>query len=115
MAKILTVSVTIGSGGSGSVFAPSLFVGAMLGTVFGSVANILFPAVVAPAGAYGLVGMAAVFRAEYVGFEALSRDTIYTLKLRRRGIDLRAGRDVDLMRAVPVAHAMTSEVATVSA
>ena len=35
--------------------------------------------------------------------EALSADTIYTLKLRRRGIDLRAGRDVDLMRAIPVA------------
>ena len=42
--------------------------------------------------------------------EALSRDTIYTLKLRRRGIDLRGGRDVDLMRSVPVAHAMSARV-----
>ena len=40
--------------------------------------------------------------------EALSQDTIYTLKLRRRGIDLRAGRDVDLMRSVPVAQAMSN-------
>jgi CIC family chloride channel protein len=39
--------------------------------------------------------------------EALSVDTIYTLKLRRRGIDLRAGRDVDLMRAIPVRQAMS--------
>jgi CIC family chloride channel protein len=39
--------------------------------------------------------------------EALSPETIYTLKLRRRGIDLQAGRDVDLMRAIRVSQAMT--------
>ena len=33
----------------------------MLGTAFGTAANALFPGVTAPAGAYGLVGMAAVF------------------------------------------------------
>ena len=36
LAKVLAVSLTIGSGGSGGVFAPSLFVGAMLGTAFGT-------------------------------------------------------------------------------
>jgi len=46
--------------------------------------------------------------------EALSRDTIYTLKLRRRGIDLRAGRDIDLMGTVPVAQAMSTLVPAVS-
>jgi CIC family chloride channel protein len=46
--------------------------------------------------------------------EALSKDTIYTLKLRRRGIDLRAGRDTDLMRVVPVAQAMSAHVPTAS-
>lgn len=143
VAKIIAVSITIGSGGSGGVFAPSLFIGAMLGSAFGTAANSLFPGVTAPAGAYGLVGMAAVFAGaarapitsviilfELTGdyriilplmlavvlstlvSEALSRDTIYTLKLRRRGIDLRAGRDVDLMRATSVAQAMTTRVPT---
>jgi chloride channel protein, CIC family len=60
-AKILAVSLTIGSGGSGGVFAPSLFIGAMLGTAFGTAANAVFPGYTAPPGAYGLVGMAAVF------------------------------------------------------
>jgi CIC family chloride channel protein len=36
VAKIVAVSLTIGSGGSGGVFAPSLFIGAMLGTAFGN-------------------------------------------------------------------------------
>ena len=43
VAKIVAVSLTIGSGGSGGVFAPSLFIGAMLGTAFGTAANALFP------------------------------------------------------------------------
>ena len=60
-AKIVAVSLTIGSGGSGGVFAPSLFIGAMLGTAFGTAANALLPGFTAPPGAYGLVGMAAVF------------------------------------------------------
>ncbi|MFQ5575163.1 MAG: chloride channel protein, partial [Terriglobia bacterium] len=60
-AKILATSITLGSGGSGGVFAPSLFTGAMLGTAFGSLTRALFPAVGIPPGAGALVGMAAVF------------------------------------------------------
>ena len=37
LAKMLATSLTIGIGGSGGVFAPSLFVGAMAGTAFGVV------------------------------------------------------------------------------
>lgn len=59
--KILATSITLGSGGSGGVFAPSLFLGAMLGTSVGSIFGSLFPSLTAPAGAYGVVGMAAVF------------------------------------------------------
>lgn len=58
--KIFATSVTIGSGGSGGVFAPSLFIGAMVGGAFGTVANMLFPTTTASVGAYALVGMAAV-------------------------------------------------------
>ncbi|MBN1806155.1 MAG: chloride channel protein [Sedimentisphaerales bacterium] len=58
--KIIATAVTIGSGGSGGIFAPSLFIGAMLGGAFGSVINYLFPDITASTGAYALVGMAAV-------------------------------------------------------
>ncbi len=61
--KIVATSITLGSGGSGGVFAPSLFMGAMLGGLFGTVANYLLPDIAAPSGAYALVGMAAVFSA----------------------------------------------------
>jgi CIC family chloride channel protein len=61
--KILATSVTLGAGGSGGVFAPALFVGAMVGGAFGTVANRLLPELTAPPGAYALVGMAALFGA----------------------------------------------------
>lgn len=117
--KIVATSLTIGIGGSGGVFAPSLFVGAMGGTAFGIVVHAWLPSLTASPGVYGLIGMGAAFAgaarapitAVIVLFEltgqytiilpmltaiviatatsrALSRDTIYTLKLRRRGVDL---------------------------
>ncbi|MFC1407531.1 MULTISPECIES: chloride channel protein [Streptacidiphilus] len=119
--KIVATSLTIGIGGSGGVFAPSLFMGAMLGSAFGAAAHHLLPGVAGPVGAYGLIGMGAVFAgaarapitAVIILFEltgeytiilplmtaivlatlvsrALSHETIYTAKLRRRGIDLDA-------------------------
>ncbi|MFA3873445.1 chloride channel protein [Streptomyces sp. MMCC 100] len=117
--KVLATSLTIGIGGSGGVFAPSLFIGAMLGTAYGTAVHGLLPGTAGPVGAYALVGMGSVFAgaarapitAVVILFELtgeysiilplmlaivlsttvsrlLSRDTIYTLKLRRRGIDL---------------------------
>lgn len=53
-AKMVALSLTIGSGGSGGVFAPSLFIGAMLG---GSLANLSG----LPPAPFVVVGMAAVF------------------------------------------------------
>ncbi|MDA0264657.1 MAG: chloride channel protein [Chloroflexi bacterium] len=61
--KILATSLTLGSGGSGGVFAPSLFIGAVLGGAFGNIGNELLPGITGPEGAYALVGMAAVFAA----------------------------------------------------
>jgi CIC family chloride channel protein len=59
--KPIATSVTLGSGGSGGTLAPSLFIGAMAGGAFGSIVNIVAPSsIVAPPGAYALVGMAAV-------------------------------------------------------
>lgn len=117
--KMLATSLTIGIGGSGGVFAPSLFIGAMLGSAYGVGVHHLMPGSAGAVGAYALVGMGAVFAgaarapitAVVILFELtgeysiilplmlaivlatatsrlLSHDTIYTLKLRRRGIDL---------------------------
>lgn len=61
VAKIIATSLTISSGGSGGVFAPSLVIGALLGGAFGATAEILFPAMVVDPRAYVLVGMAGFF------------------------------------------------------
>jgi CIC family chloride channel protein len=135
--KIVATSLTIAIGGSGGVFAPSLFMGAMLGTAYGICVHHLLPGLTGPAGAYGLVGMGAVFAgaarapitAVIIIFELtgdyriilplmfaialaagisnrLSGDTIYTLKLRRRGIDIMRGRGANLMQLLHVGDAM---------
>ncbi|MCP4204367.1 MAG: CBS domain-containing protein [bacterium] len=142
--KMLATWITLGSGGSGGVFAPSLFMGSMLGASFGSLANAYFPAIAAPPGAYALVGMAAFFSgaahapvtAILILFEMtgdyeiilplmlatvvstllstlLSRESIYTLKLSRRGVRLEKGRDVDVLQTVSVAEIMTTDFGTV--
>lgn len=142
--KILATSLTLGSGGSGGIFAPSLFIGAMLGGALGTVAHMLFPDYIAPSGAYAMVGMAAVFtgatRAPFTAiimlFEmtrnytiilplmiavvisfvisrTLNRETIYTLKLVRRGVDLRQFNRASPLREITVEEAMTWDFPTV--
>jgi CIC family chloride channel protein len=54
---------TLGSGGSGGVFAPSLYMGAMLGGAYGMGVHALFPEMTGGSGAYAMVGMAALFAA----------------------------------------------------
>ncbi|MBN1588753.1 MAG: chloride channel protein [Pirellulales bacterium] len=61
VAKILATSFTISSGGSGGVFAPSLFIGAMLGGAYGLLCNKLFPGLVPEPQAFVLVGMGGFF------------------------------------------------------
>jgi CIC family chloride channel protein len=60
-AKLVATSLTLGSGNSGGVFAPGLFMGATLGGLVGSLGHALWPDIVAHPGAYAIVGMAAVF------------------------------------------------------
>ena len=59
--KVLAVTTSYSSGNAGGIFGPSLFIGAMLGGVVGTVAHRLLPGYTATAGAYALVGMGAVF------------------------------------------------------
>ncbi len=143
--KILATSSTLGSGGSGGIFAPSLFMGAMLGGLFGEIAHGFLPDVVAPSGAYALVGMAAVFagatQAPITSFlilfemtrdyaiilplllavlvstllaRQLSRETIYTLKLVRRGVTMRPAEEAEFLEGLTVGDVMTRNYPTVS-
>ncbi|MCB5165853.1 chloride channel protein [Streptomyces bambusae] len=117
--KMFACSLTIGIGGSGGVFAPSLFIGGMLGSAYGQAWHHASAAVVGSPTVYAVIAMAAVFAgsarapitAVLIVFELtgeygvilplmtavavatgvsrlLSRDTVYTAKLRRRGVDL---------------------------
>src|SRR5581483_10778588 len=61
--KIVASSLTLSIGGSGGVFAPSLFIGATGGTAFGVIARHLFGPAVGPAAVYGVVAMGGVFAA----------------------------------------------------
>ena len=58
--KIFANSLTLGAGGSGGIFAPSLFIGTAVGAIVGATANHFFPSITAPVSAYAIVGMAAV-------------------------------------------------------
>jgi len=59
--KLLAVTTSYASGNAGGIFGPSLFIGAMLGGIVGSVAHSLLPAYVAAPGVYALVGMGTAF------------------------------------------------------
>jgi CIC family chloride channel protein len=61
--KILATSFTLGSGGSGGLFVPSLFIGAVTGGFFGWIVHSLFPGITAGSGAYALVAMSAMLAA----------------------------------------------------
>jgi len=61
--KLLSTCLTLGSGGSGGIFSPSLFMGAMLGAGLGTLVHAWFPSLTASPGAYAIVGMGAVFAA----------------------------------------------------
>jgi CIC family chloride channel protein len=63
LAKVLSTSMTLGSGGSGGIFAPSLFLGAMTGNLVGSLFHSAFPGSISSPGAFSLVGMGAVVAA----------------------------------------------------
>jgi CIC family chloride channel protein len=61
LGKILALSLTIGSGGSGGVFAPCLYVGTMLGAAVATGLNHLMPHVSLDVHSFAIVGMAAFF------------------------------------------------------
>ncbi len=138
--KIFATSITLGSGGSGGIFAPSLFMGAMVGAFFGTIIHDLFPAITAGPGAYALVAMGglvagttrAPITAIIIVFELtndyhiilplmitciismilsskLSRESIYTLKLVMRGIQIKEGAEINIMESIFVKDVYTEK------
>jgi CIC family chloride channel protein len=138
--KILATSISLAGGMSGGIFAPSLFMGAMLGGCFGHFLNMLFPTITAGGGAYAVVGMGAVVAATTHGpmsaflilFEMtggykiilplmigcvvatlvaqwVRPESIYTLKLLRRGVDVQAGKEMNLLKSMTVSQAMRED------
>lgn len=63
LGKIFTTSFSIGSGGSGGVFGPSIVIGAAMGGAVGKIFNLLIPSVVTTPGSFVIVGMAGFFAA----------------------------------------------------
>ncbi len=59
--KIFAASLTLWIGGSGGVFAPSLFTGAAAGMAFGTIVNHIFGPTIGPPALYGVVAMGGVF------------------------------------------------------
>ncbi len=131
--KIVATSLTLGSGGSGGVFVPSLFVGAALGGAMGMAVSQWAPFPHGGAGAYALVGMGALVAATshapltgiVIMFEltgdyeiilpvmvacilstvvasSLKDESIYTQKLKWKGISLRQGREENILRHLRV-------------
>lgn len=129
--KLLATSITIGAGGSGGVFSPGLYQGAMLGGLLGVVLS-HWNVDVSP-GAVAAIGMAGVFAGSAQApvtaitmlFEMtgdynmilplmitsvlaatvagiISPQTIYTMKLFRRGLDIVRLREPDRMKALTV-------------
>ncbi len=138
--KIFATSATLGSGGSGGIFAPSMFLGAMTGSFVGSVFHNAFPSSMSSPGAFSLVGMGAVVAAAthapitaiIIIFEltndykiilplmlsciiasfltvGLHKDSIYTMKLTRRGLRFREGRDINILQSLPVRDFVTQD------
>jgi CIC family chloride channel protein len=63
VSKVLATSLTLSIGGSGGVFAPSLFIGAMAGMAFGTLVHNVFGSAVGPPALYAVVAMGGVFAA----------------------------------------------------
>jgi len=59
--KLVSTVLSFATGTPGGLFAPVLFMGAMLGGFVATVEQQLFPAIAVPVGAYALVGMGALF------------------------------------------------------
>lgn len=139
--KVVATTLTLLGGGSGGLFAPSLFVGAMLGGSFGYLVMQIAPEYVSSYGSYALVGTAALFsatsRATFTAivmiFEMtldysiilplmfvcvtanqvawiITKDTMYSMKLKNKGILFATDIGVNALSITLVKDIMTTKL-----
>jgi len=142
--KLLATSLSLGSGSSGGIFSPSLFMGATLGGGFAALLNTFLPLQLSIP-AFAMVGMGAmvgggtgaVMTAVTMIFEMtrdysivmpmivavamstgtrrmLSRETIYTLKLVRRGRAIPKARHANMFLVRPAREVMDTDIQVLS-
>ncbi|WP_456367967.1 chloride channel protein [Thermococcus sp.] len=146
LAKMLATALTIGSGQSGGIFAPSLYIGTMFGSAFGLLIGVVFPSLHPNLTVYALAGMAAFFSgmtqapltqilmvaeltrsyavlpaimtSATIGFLSarffLGGDSVYTMKLTRKGYHIKTGKPV-ILETISVGEIMTKEPVYVTA
>lgn len=143
--KLLVTSLTLGSGASGGIFSPSLFLGAAIGGAYGVLLKQLIPGLGISSSAFAVAGMAglvggatgASIMAIIMIFEMtldytvivpmvvtviisygirkwLSKDSIYTLKLTRRGHHVPEALKVDFTQLRQARDIMDTKIGTVS-
>ena len=139
--KALATSISLGSGSSGGIFSPSLFMGATLGGGFAALLNAAGLPIQLSVPAFAMVGMGAmvgggtgaVMTAVTMIFEmtldysivmpmivavamsigarrVLSRETIYTMKLVRRGRAIPKARHVNMFLVRPAREVMDADI-----
>jgi CIC family chloride channel protein len=127
--KLVVTSLTLGSGGSGGIFSPSLYMGATLGGAYGILLHQIFPSLTISAPAFAVAGMAGIFggasgaaMAAIVMIFEMTRDysviipmtmtvvlsygvrtilcneSIYTLKIVRRGKSMPQGLQANMQQ-----------------
>jgi len=142
--KIAATSISLGSGGSGGIFSPSLVIGATTGGALGYLFQYFFPEMPAPVGAYAVVGMGArvagtthgPLTAIIIIFEMthsfaiipplmiacimstlvarlIQKDSIYTMKLSRKGITLEQGKEQNVLKSLRVREIIRTDFVAV--
>lgn len=137
--KLLATGLTLGTGASGGVFSPSLFMGATLGAAYGGFLSYLFPGLHVSLPLFAVAGMAAMVAGStgavltaiimtveqtrdysdilpiilsvavaYVVRVQISAESIYTLKLYRRGFSLPQGLQANLSATKQAKQVMSS-------
>src|SRR5271156_1534860 len=144
--KVLATSVSLGSGSSGGIFSPSLYMGAALGGAFAALWNLAGLPIQLSVPAFAMVGMGsmvgggtgAVMTAVTMIFEmtldysivmpmivavamsigarrVLSRETIYTLKLVRRGRAIPKARHANMFLVRSAREVMDADIQVLAA
>lgn len=139
--KLLANTITLASGGSGGIFAPSFFLGAALGGAVGILVNTWFPGTTGDVSAYAIVGMASIVAGvtggvltaiimvfemtrdyaimlplmlssviAYFTAKSIHKDTMYTEKLTRRGIQIEFDKRIPTLKSLTVGEIMKTEL-----